>query len=93
MSQQYPNSGALFTSTNKRNERAPDFFGNIELEKDLLLQMIEQAHGSTFITIKLDGWKKKDRNGNAMVSVKVNTYQKPADNAEPANDGKDPWDD
>jgi hypothetical protein len=85
----YPNTGALWTSKNRRNEKAPDMNGNIEIEKDLLLSMIEEAAGQTSVKIKLDGWRKKDKDGNPMVSMKVNTYKKPAESFS----GKDPWDD
>jgi hypothetical protein len=91
MSSQYPNSGALFTSTNKRNDRAPDMFGTIEIEKDYLLAMLEKAAGTPFVSIKLDGWLKKDKNDNRMVSLKINTYEKGAAPAQAS--AKDPWDD
>lgn len=91
MSSQYPNSGALFTSTNKRNDRAPDMFGTIEIEKDYLLAMLEKAAGTPFVSLKLDGWLKKDKNDNRMVSLKINTYEKGAAPAQAS--AKDPWDD
>jgi len=86
----YPNSGALWTSTNKRNDRAPDMYGDIEIEKDYLLELIEKAAGMPSIKIKLDGWVKRDKNDNRMVSLKVNTYEK---GAPVKSDMKDPWDD
>lgn len=87
----YPNSGALWTSTNKRNERAPDMYGDIEIEKDYLLELIEKAAGMPSIKIKLDGWVKRDKNDNRMVSLKVNTYVK--GEPVPQQNAKDPWDD
>ena len=87
----YPNSGALFTSTNKRNDRAPDMFGTLEVEKDYLLALIEKAAGVPHVTIKLDGWVKRDKNDNRMVSIKVNTYEK--SQAPAQSSAKDPWDD
>ena len=91
MSSQYPTSGALFTSTSKRNDRAPDMFGNLEVEKDYLLALIDKAAGAPFVTIKLDGWLKKDKNENRMVSLKINTFEKGAAPAQAS--AKDPWDD
>lgn len=86
----YPNTGALWTSQNKRNEKAPDMYGDIQVEKDLLLALLEKNEGNPFVTIKLDGWVKRDKNQNRMVSLKINTYEKGA----PAqSDMKDPWDD
>ena len=90
MSSQYPNSGALFTSAQKRNDRAPDMFGNLEVEKDYLLALIDKAAGAPFVTIKLDGWLKKDKNNNRMVSLKINTFEK---GAPVQSSAKDPWDD
>lgn len=84
----YPNSGALFTSLNKRNEKAPDMNGNMKFDKAYLMEMINKAEGSDEVTIKLDGWVKRDKNNNRMVSLKVNTYVKPAVTQE-----RDPWDD
>jgi hypothetical protein len=85
----YPNSGLLFTSKQKRNEKSPDMYGDIKIEKDLILSMLEKAEGEEFIAIKLEAWLKKDKNDNRMVSLKVDTYEKAA----PVSNAKDPWDD
>ena len=84
----YPNTGALFTSLNKRNEKAPDMNGNMKFDKAYLMEMIDKAKGEDAVTIKLDGWVKRDKNNNRMVSMKVNTYVKPEVKQE-----RDPWDD
>jgi hypothetical protein len=89
---EYPNSGVLWTSAQKRNERSPDMYGDIAIEKDLLLELMDAAQGEASVKIKLDGWRKKDKNGNAMVSLKVNTFKK-QDQAPRQNNAKDPWDD
>jgi len=68
----YLNTGALFTSINKRNDRAPDMNGNIKFDKAYLMEMIDKAEGEDTVTIKLDGWVKRDKNNNRMVSMKVN---------------------
>jgi uncharacterized protein (DUF934 family) len=83
----YTNTGALFTSLNKRNEKAPDMNGNMKFDKAYLMEMIDKAKGSDEVIIKLDGWVKRDKNNNRMVSMKVNTYVKPAAQE------RDPWDD
>ena len=85
----YPNSGLLFTSKQKRNEKSPDMYGDIKIEKDLILSLLEKAEGEEFIAIKLEAWLKKDKNDNRMVSLKVDTYEKAA----PISNAKDPWDD
>ena len=46
-----------------------------------------KAETGTELKIKLDGWKRKDKEGNHMVSIKVNTYEKKQQ--APA---ADPWD-
>ena len=84
----YPNSGALFTTKQNRHDKSPDMYGDIKIEKDLILSLLEKAEGEEFITIKLDAWLKKDKNDNRMVSLKVDTYEKAA----PVSTGKDPWD-
>jgi hypothetical protein len=86
---EYPNSGGLFTTKQKRNDRSPDMYGDIKIEKDLILSMLEKAEGEEFIAIKLDAWLKKDKHDNRMVSLKVNTYEK----TDPVSNAKDPWDD
>jgi hypothetical protein len=65
-------------------------FGNLEVEKDYLLALIDKAAGAPFVTIKLDGWLKKDKNDNRMVSLKINTFEK---GAPVQSSAKDPWDD
>jgi|APCry1669188970_1035186.scaffolds.fasta_scaffold397956_2 hypothetical protein len=84
----YLNTGALFTSMNKTHDRAPDMFGNMKFDKSYLLEMIDKAEGEDSVNIKLEGWIRRDKNNNRMVSMKVNTYVKPV-----ATQQKDPWDD
>jgi len=76
----------LFTAKKMFNEKSPHFNGYIEIEKDLLLSLIEKSDGGE-VKIKLDGWKRKDKEGNHMVSIKVNTYEK-----KQSTPVADPWD-
>jgi hypothetical protein len=69
------------------NEKSPHFNGYIEIDRDLLQSLIEKSDGQE-VKIKLDGWKRKDKEGNHMVSLKVNTYEK----KEQFTAAKDPWD-
>ena len=57
-----------------------------DIDKDLLMSLIEKS-GDQEVKIKLDGWKKKDKEGNHMVSLKVNTYEK-----KQQPQVSDPWD-
>jgi len=86
VSADYPNSGTLFTAKKMFNEKSPHFNGYIEIEKDLLLSLIAKSEGDE-VKIKLDGWKRKDKEGNHMVSLKVNTYEK-----KQSTPVADPWD-
>jgi len=86
MSADYPNSGTLFAAKKMFNEKSPHFNGYIDIDKDLLMSLIEKS-GDQEVKIKLDGWKKKDKEGNHMVSLKVNTYEK-----KQSTPVADPWD-
>ena len=86
---EYPNTGAIFTSTQKKYPNSPDMWGEMKFEKDYLLALLEKAKGEDSVTVKLSGWLRKDKNGNRMVSLKVDTYQAPAQ----TTSAKDPWDD
>ena len=88
----YPNSGVLWSTNEKRHEKAPDMFGEIKIEKDLLMSLMEEAQGSSEVTIKINGWLGKDRNERRMVSIKIDTYKRAAP-AQSQDNGKDPWDD
>ena len=83
----YPNTGALFTTKEKRHPQAPDMFGDIKFDRAFLLEMLNATENDA-VTIKIGGWLKKDKNGNRMVSIKVDSYTAPA-----ASSAKDPWDD
>jgi len=87
---EYPNSGGLFTTKQKRHEKAPDMFGDIDLDREYVLALLEKSQGASSIKVKLDAWLRKDKNGNRMVSLKVDTYEK---DAQPKTSAKDPWDD
>ena len=86
MSADYPNSGTLFAAKKMFNEKSPHFNGYIDIDRDLLLSLIEKSDGNE-VKIKLDGWKRKDKEGNHMVSLKVNTYEK-----KQSTPVADPWD-
>jgi len=86
MSADYPNSGTLFAAKKMFNEKSPHFNGYIDIDRDLLLSLIEKSDGNE-VKIKLDGWKRKDKEGNHMVSLKVNTYEK-----KQSTPIADPWD-
>lgn len=85
MSSQYPNSGVLFTNTTKKHDKAPDMSGSIEIDVAYLEDLIAKSTTGE-VTIKLGGWRRRDKNDNPMVSLKVDTFQpKPQQK-------KDEWD-
>lgn len=88
MSADYPNSGTLFTAKKMFNDKSPHFNGYLDIDKDLLQSLLDKSGDSTELKIKLDGWKRKDKEGNHMVSIKVNTYEK----KQQAPAAADPWD-
>lgn len=83
--QQKPNCGTMFLSKNKKNDKAPDFYGSIHIDKDMLIELVKNRN-SELIEIKLDAWKGVTKNGDPWLSLKVNTYKKPEAQQ------KDPWD-
>lgn len=78
MANQYPNSGALFREEEKRSDKAPDWKGYVELDKDMLKVLIEFAKTGKPIKLELGGWIKEGRKGE-FVSLKASKpYEKPA---------------
>jgi hypothetical protein len=87
MSVEYPNSGFLFSVLKMTHEKSPHFYGYIDIDKEYLKMLIESTD-SHEVKIKIDGWKKKDKNNKHMVSLKVNNYEQ-----KQATQQSDPWDD
>jgi hypothetical protein len=88
LAESYPNSGALWTPKfPKKHDKAPDLRGDLKIDADLISELMLNAEDGV-VTIKLDGWKRRDSNGNHMVSIKVDTYK-----PQQARQVNDPWDD
>ena len=86
-----PNSGALFKTKEKRNDKAPDMYGSVDIEADYLQQLISEANGG-LVKVKINAWKNTSTNGSAFLGIRVDTYRDPKDAPAPASNGKDPWD-
>jgi len=71
MSGSYPPSGALFTNSRKTKDTQPDYRGNLEISKDLLKIMIEQAKAGEKINMDIAGWKKTSKTGTSFLSLKA----------------------
>lgn len=82
---QKPNMGSMFLSKSKKSEKAPDFYGSIHIDKDLLIELVKNRN-SELIEIKLSAWKKATKDNKPWLSLAVDTYKKQE------TQEKDPWD-
>ena len=73
MSNEYPNTGALFNTKEKKHEKAPDMWGKLELDRDYVRSLLEDGNG--LVTIKIDAWNRESATGNTFLSIKVNTWK------------------
>jgi hypothetical protein len=71
---EYPNTGALFRTKEKKHPKSPDMWGDIKFDKAFLLDLIEQSNDQV-ITIKLGGWTKEGKNGK-FLSLQVDSFKK-----------------
>lgn len=70
----YPNTGALFRTKEKRTPKSPDMFGDIKFDKAYLQDLIDQSNDQ-IITVKLGGWTKEGKSGK-FLSLQVDTFKK-----------------
>jgi len=69
----YPNSGALFRTKDKKHEKSPDMFGSMKLDKHYIMSLIEEST-SQLIEIKFSGWTAESpTTGTKYLSLKLNT--------------------
>ena len=72
----YPNSGSLFTSTIRKSEKSPDFWGKINIDRAYLEDLISRSGDS--VEVKLSGWNREAKStGNKFISLAVDTYVNP----------------
>lgn len=69
---QYPNSGALFPRE-KRTDKAPDWGGEIVMERSLLQQLMSEAEGDG-VKIKISGWVRQGTRGD-FISLKYDSFK------------------
>ena len=69
----YPNTGALFRTKEKKHPKSPDMWGDIKFDKAFLLDLIENSNDQV-ITVKLGAWTKEGKSGK-FLSLAVNTYK------------------
>lgn len=75
-----PDSGTLKATLSKPKESAPDYWGDIRINLDDMTA-IKVENGLT--VVKLSGWKKIDRNGKTYLSLSVNRWVAPEQQAAP----------
>jgi uncharacterized protein (DUF736 family) len=64
--------GALFKVKQKRNDKAPDYNGNIDVDKELIDLVQSGAE-----KIQLAGWLKTSKAGSKYISLRVSApYEK-----------------
>lgn len=74
MTNTYPNSGRLNYSKNKVNQSSPDLYGEINVDRALLEQLLNETAGDS-VQIRLSGWEKQGNYG-PWLSIKINTWKK-----------------
>lgn len=74
---EYPNSGSLFRTKEKKHDKSPDMWGEVKFDKAYLLDLIENST-EQLVTVKLSGWTREGKSGK-FLSLQVNTY-KPEEN-------------
>lgn len=70
----YPNTGALFRTKEKRTPKSPDMFGDIKFDKAYLQDLIDQSN-EQIITVKLGAWTKEGKSGK-FLSIQVDTFKR-----------------
>jgi hypothetical protein len=69
--EQRPDSGRLMASKTKLHEKSPDYFGELAIDIENLTNAVSD---DGFVTFKINGWKKKTKNGATYLAISVNRY-------------------
>ena len=70
----YPNTGALWRTKEKKNPKAPDMYGDVKVDKYYLKDLIENADEDV-VMLKLSGWTRETKDGRKFLSITVDTYK------------------
>jgi hypothetical protein len=70
--QQFPNSGALLPSKNRRSENSPDYYGDITISDEVLDYVLRNAESGGEVRLELSGWSRMTRNNLNLTSLKIN---------------------
>lgn len=71
MAHQYPNGGIFFENRQKRNDRAPDYQGTLDIGEDTIRYLVTEIKAGRDPKLSISGWNKVSGKGNAFISMKV----------------------
>jgi hypothetical protein len=91
MTQEYPNTGGLWRTKEKKHDKAPDMWGELKLDRDYLRQLLDESNG--LVTVKIDAWKRESATGNSYLSIKVNTWKPDGSKGGSKSEERMPFDD
>ena len=91
MTQEYPNTGGLWRTKEKKYDKSPDMWGELKIDRDYLRQLLDESNG--LVTIKIDAWKRKSATGNSYLSIKVNTWKPEGSKGGSKSEERMPFDD
>jgi len=67
-----PDTGSLFATKIKKNEKSPDYFGEVKVNLSDLTNITKNADGT--VTVKINGWKRLTKGGSTYLSLAVNRF-------------------
>ena len=76
----YSNTGVLWTNNYKKHDKAPDFKGDLTLDRSLVKQLLSDSEDE--VKIKISGWKRDGRNG-PFISLVYDSF-KPQEETKPS---------
>lgn len=85
---EYPNSGSLWPSKNRKSEKSPNVIGSIKMESALLQELIEQAAGG-LVEIQLSGWTKEWQDKKYVALKASGPYKREGQPRRESNDDGD----
>lgn len=72
----YGPGGVLFRTEQKRSDKSPDYFGTVEIDRELLQEIQDQLQANEMAKLRLAGWRQTGRNsGKDFIGLKVSKPQ------------------
>jgi hypothetical protein len=75
MNKQYPPSGVLFERRNKRNDRAPDYGGELEISAELLRDLADRANKGEKIIMALSAYRNSHPQRGEYLRLRAEKHQ------------------